>query len=167
MATDPSEDNGARLQRLEDALRRESRRFTIAVRLLTISLLLLGAVALTPFGPWVQSRLPWAMNPRFETVSANQFIVVDSNKRRAVFGVHLPKSDLKYHSFSPAPELAALWFYDDLPDFPGEPREYRAIIGLKKDTSPDAASDKFPRYQPFMRFTIFTPGGHVEYRQWP
>src|SRR5262245_57217437 len=129
MATGPSEENEARLQRLEGALRRVSRRFTIAVGLLTISLLLLGAVALTPFGPWVQSRLPWAMNPRFESVSARQFIVVDGNKKRAGFGLNPPKTDIHAHSSSPAPDSAALWFHDDRVDSGGEPWAYRAIIG--------------------------------------
>jgi hypothetical protein len=105
------------------------------------------------------------MNPRFETVSANQFIVVDGKKRLAVLGLNPPQPSMQL-KYSPAPELAALWFYDGLP-YAGEPQEYRAIIGLEKNTSPAAATDEFLRYQPFLGFKMWEHPNSINYLKWP
>jgi hypothetical protein len=169
MATTGNHDLESRINRLESELRRYSRRLTVAASVLVAVLIALGAVVLTPVGPWVQVRLPWSVNLKVETVSAKRFIVVDGDKERAGFGLNPPVSFLDYDSKHPRAYpsgLAALWFHDDLDPIYG----YRILVGLEEDTPQKGTNGQpdLPRYQPVIRGIFWPSANNRTYQmKWP
>jgi hypothetical protein len=171
MATTANEDLQTRIALLEGALRRYSRRFTVAMTVLVVLVISLGVLALTPVGPWLQARLPWSVNLKVESVSAKRFIVVDGDKQRAVLGldpgVSRYESGFVVTKPTPYPSgLAALWFYDELDPKYG----YRLLVGLREDAPQKGSNGEpdYPRYQPVIRGELWPSATNEQYEtHWP
>lgn len=169
MSTAPIDDHEAWLRRLEESLRRASRQSTEAAASLAASVLALATFAFTPAGPWLQARLPWAANPRLETVSARQFVVIDGDQERAAFGLNPPPSQEHWDSDRPPPYppgLAALWFYDYAKPKYG----YRLLVGMEESAPQKGGPGErdFLRYQPVVRGVVWPSSTNRIYvRQWP